>query len=410
MKHFDADIVIVGAGLAGLSFAIGLANTPLRICLIDAKPDKPFDTTQSRPLSLNATSHRILKNLSLWKHVALQATPIESVHISEHGRFGTARLHAAETGESALGYVIDIADLANALRARTQTQNNLTILQPATVESVHCDSSVASLTLKQQNKIRTLTTSIVIAADGSQSHIVSQLGFTKIQKNYAQCAISATVSLSKPHNNIAYERFTQSGTIALLPMTKQRAGLVWTMPENQKDDMLHLSDDDFMARLQQLVGYRAGFFQALSARNTFPLHFSKVHERFKQRIIILGNAQQTIHPMAAQGFNLSLHDAMTLADLIVAHYQSNDTPIDALLCQQFEKQCAQHQQQIIQGTNMLVNLASSQTKLAKFARGFAINFISFCPTSRHLLSKFGMGTLTTLTKSARPVAESEKSG
>lgn len=402
MTNMHYDIIIVGGGLVGLAFALSLQDTDLSIAVIDAKPYKPLDKTQSRPLSLNDTSHRILKNLGLWKDVEKNATPIKQVHVSERSRFGAMRLCADEVGVDALGYVINIIDLFAALQNKTLHQKNLTLIQPATVADITFQPNAATLSVNTESGASQLNGSLIIAADGSHSQLVERLQLEKEQRDYNETAVTAMISISQHHNFTAYERFTKEGTIALLPRTQNTCGLVWSVDTRQAENLLSLNDSDFIHKLHDNIGYRVGHFEKISQRHSHPLRFSHVQKRVKNNVVILGNASQTIHPIAAQGFNLGLIDAVTLSDKLKQcdDIQKNQDELLKL----FEADCAEHQQNVIRFTNSTVNIFQSQHPIVTHGRSLALNLLGLCPKSRQLIAKFGMGKLRKGTKSACTVA------
>ncbi len=402
MTNIDYDIIIVGGGLVGLAFALSLQDTDLSIAVIDAKPYKPLDTTQSRPLSLNDTSYRVLKNLNLWKDVEKNATPIKHVHISERNQFGALRLRAEEVGAEALGYVINIIDLFAALQTKTLSQKNLTFIQPATVNDISFQAKTAALSIDTESGAQHISGALIIAADGSHSQLVERLHLNKEQRDYNETAITAILSLSQHHDFTAYERFTKEGTIALLPLTHNTCGLVWSVCTDKTENLLSLSDGEFIDKLHENIGYRAGHFEKISKRHSHPLTYSYVSERVKNNVVILGNASQTIHPIAAQGFNLGLIDAVTLSDKIKPH--SNIHMLQAELLKQFEADCAEHQKNVIRFTNGTVNVFQSHNPAVMHGRSLALNLLGLCSKSRQLVAKFGMGKLRKCTKSACTVA------
>lgn len=400
----EYDIIIIGGGLVGLSFALSLENQDCSIALIDAKPQKPFDKTQSRPLSLNASSQCIFANLKIWDALATSAAPIKTVQVSERNRFGVVNLRASDVGADALGYVTDIADLANTLFGRTKAQHNLDLLQPATVENVITDGDEAHLNVKLNNSVHTLKSKLLIAADGANSRIASTMHFTREKHDYAQTAITSTLNCTSAPCHTAFERFTDNGTIALLPLGKNKYGLVWCAQTETAKALLALDDSVFLKKLQTHLGYRAGYFEEVAKRNALPLSYSHVRERYKKNVIILGNASLTIHPVAAQGFNLALHDAITLSDMLAPHMQDKARWVRESFLKEVDEALGEHQKTVMQFSNKLVDLYHNTHPLCGVARSLALNFVSLSQHSRQIISKFGMGQLAKRTFRARTVA------
>ena len=387
--HFD--IIIVGKGLVGLAFALALQDTTLSIALIEAKPLAPFPVAFSRPLSLNEISCQILKKLGVWETLAGEATPITGVHISEQHRFGAIRLSATECKVPALGHVVDIATLFSALQEKTKLQKNITCIQPATVKNITFNEHDATLHITTECSQHTLTATLVVVADGHSSTLSKLLNLHTEEYDYQESAITATVNVSKPHGGMAFERFTKEGTIALLPRASHAYGLVISAQKTQANTLLALEDAAFLTWLQTQMGYRAGSFQNLSKRALSPLKYFRAHERVKQNVILLGNASQTLHPVAAQGFNVGLVDAATLADYIQAKPSLQTAMKEQHLLQTVDAVCAQHQNQVIDFTKAIVAIYHHQTPAVSCGRGFMLHFLGLSPSFRQKIAKFGMG-------------------
>ena len=308
------DLAIVGGGLVGASLAVALGAGPRRVVLVEAAtPPASAPAWDERCIALNDASRRIFESWDVWAPMGAQAASILATHISEQGRFGAARFAASEAGIDALGYNVPLRAIGAALQARMSTLQGLRLVQPAKVESLKVDDDAAELGLTTGE---TLKASLVVAADGARSSVRALLGLAAQSQDYGQQAIVSAVRLPRGHGGVAYERFTPGGPIALIPKPDHDASLVWTVANERADALLALSDADYLDAAQQTFGGRLGRFAALGRRWAHPLARVMSRALSSPRVVFVGNAAQSLHPVAAQGFNLGLRDVATLAALL----------------------------------------------------------------------------------------------
>jgi len=313
----DYDIAIIGGGLVGASLAVALAGTPLRVALVEAAaPPASLPAWDERCIALNDASRRIFGSYGLWNALAAEAAPIAATHISERGRFGTARFSAAEAGLEALGYNVPLRAIGAVLLARMNAVPRLDLLQPARLVALRPGEQTVELEVESAGTVRTLRACLVAAADGARSAVRELLGITAARRDYAQHAIVSAVRLSRPHLGVAYERFTPDGPIALIPKPDDAASLVWTTPDACIESRLALDDAAYLAQAQDCFGGRLGRFTALGRRWSYPLSRVLSETLNAPRTVFVGNAAQSLHPVAAQGFNLGLRDVATLAEMV----------------------------------------------------------------------------------------------
>lgn len=371
-NHYD--ILIVGCGLVGASLAKALCHCPKKIAIIDAKTPQPLTEAQTRPISLSYGSHLILKRYGLWETLAAHTTPIHTVHISEKGHFGVTKLQASDMEVDALGYVVPLHSLYNTLQQSLNKQTNLTLITPNAVTDATYIRDGMKLTLQDDT---TLTAKLVIAADGTHSAMrqLMQIGVDCVDNQ--EHAIVAT--LSAQHQNVAYERFTKLGVIALLPQAQNRVGLVWTSKDPQT--ILALDDTAFLTLLQKQIGYRLGKLHEVSARHSHPLKTLLAKEQTRPHFVLLGNAAHTLYPLAAQGFNLSLGDLATLADVI-----ASEKPLAT-----YDALRQRPQQQIAWLTQSLSSIFTHHNKAATLARNIGLLAFDHCLPIKRKLTKLTMG-------------------
>lgn len=313
----DFDVLIAGGGLVGASLAAALAPLPLKIGVVEAVPfGKPGQPSyDDRVTALSLGSRRIFERIGVWPRLTVEATPIRAVHVSERGRFAKTRLHAEELGVEAFGYVLPNRVIGAAVSGLLAQQSNLQLLAPAKVTAVQLQpqNAVATVTADGERQLRT---KLLIAADGAQSEIRKQLGIAARIWEYGQSALVCNLSVERPQTGNAYERFTDQGTLALLPMGAERYALIWTAEDARIQTLLTLPEAEFLLAAGALFDGRFGGFSRLGKRQSYPLKLVRAQVQRRARVLVLGNAAHSISPIAAQGFNLSLRDVATLADIL----------------------------------------------------------------------------------------------
>jgi 2-octaprenyl-6-methoxyphenol hydroxylase len=323
----EFDVAIVGGGLVGASLAIALAPSGKRVALVEAAaPPKSQPSWDERCIALNVASRRIYEHLGLWPALRAEAEPITATHISERGRFGVTRFTAEEIGEEALGWNVPVRHLGAVLWRRLGELPNLTLICPAKVEQLchedlrHPGESRGPVSLRLDSRFRgndteEIAARLIVACDGAQSAIRTALDIGAQERDYHQVAIVGAVRPERPHRGVAYERFMPGGPLALIPKPDGRCGVIWTVPAEAAPEMLAWSDAEFMAELQTAFGTRLGRFLEVGRRNGHPLARVMSDALTAPRVIFAGNAAQSLHPVAAQGFNLGLRDVATVAEL-----------------------------------------------------------------------------------------------
>lgn len=388
----DADIAIVGGGLVGASLAVALAPLGLRLLLLEAQP--PGDALPAwdeRCIAINAASQRIFASLGLWDILAPSAEPILSTHISERGRFGVARFRAAEAGLPALGYNTPLRALGACLAAQLPALPNLVVLAPARLLQLQLAADAATLVVQTGDGERELRAGLVIAADGARSSVRERLGIAADTRDYGQCAIVTAVRPQRPHAGVAYERFLPGGPLALLPRPDDEQGhacsLVWTVPAARRDQLLAWSDADFLRAAHEAFGERLGRWETLGRRSAYPLE-RVISERLSApRVLLLGNAAQSLHPVAAQGFNLGLRDVATLAQLL----REAADPGAADVLAAYEQQRARDRARVAGFTDGLVRLFSNAVPGLRELRHWGLLMLDLTPPLKQAVMQQNLG-------------------
>lgn len=325
--HYN--IAIIGGGMVGISLALLLAqkNPQWTIALLEAQPfaqdnelhyQPSFD---SRSTAIAQGSVEILRELGVWESLAKHATAIAQVHVSDAGHFMGGLIDAKSYNLDAVGYVIENQWIGRVLLSQLAMHKNITCIAPVCVEKITPQQLGTTLVLKSSDETSELHCQLAVIADGGDSPLRKSIGIESHSKNYYQTALIANVAYSEAHKGVAYERFTEQGPLALLPLGEshnaRESALVLTLPNAMADEILSLSDDDFLSHLQQRFGYRLGKFLRVSKRHAYPLQLVTAAEQIRSHIVLVGNAAHFLHPVAGQGFNLSLRDCACLANTLL---------------------------------------------------------------------------------------------
>jgi len=392
-KPLDYDIIIAGGGLVGASLACALSNENVRIAVIE--PVTPGMAVQpsydDRGLALSYSTIQILDCLGIWQSIKKNANPIRRVHVSNRKHFGFVHLHADMMQVAALGYVVIARDLGQGLLKKINEAKNIDVLCPANVEGINVLSELAEVTINKNNKTKTIKSKLVVAADGTQSKLRDLLRIEAKVRDYQQTAIVTNITPSQPHQDTAYERFTTTGPLALLPLTKQRCAVVFTVNSQNADQFLEMEDEKFLQALQSRFGRRLGKFQRIGARKSYPIKQVNVNEQVMDRVVVLGNAAHTLHPNGAQGFNLGLRDVAGLAEILVPAIRAENDPGDRILLDNYLALRAQDQKNVIQFTEGLASLFYNELPHKIITRNLGMLFTNMIPPLKRSLMRRAMG-------------------
>ncbi len=377
-------IVIVGGGPVGSVLALALQQRGIATTVLEARASGASHADK-RALALSYGSRMILEKLNVWDEIAPHATAINTIHISQRGGLGRTRLNAVDHNLPALGYVVAYGALTKALDAKLQ---NMEILYEAIASQVKSDLDCGQVTFSQDGKERTLSSSLVIVADGGNS--LEMADIKRETKEYGHNALVSKVRCELPHNNIAYERFTSQGPMALLPNGERDFSLVWTGEKNAVNTLLALDEKTFLSQLHAAFGDRVGEFLSVEKRMSFPLKLSTLKPSIASHLVVIGNAAQTMHPVAGQGFNVGLRDAWTLADLII------NSPVEKLgseeMLKAYGKQRQRDTKSSILFTDFLVNIFSNDLLGISALRGVGLGFLDIVkPAKSFLVGKMSFG-------------------
>lgn len=405
-SDYDYDVLIIGGGLVGASLACALDGLDLRIGLVEAAPltVNAHPSYDDRTLALAQGARRIFQTLGLWEALAPTATPIRRIHISERGSPGVAHLDRREEGVEALGYVAEARGVGAALLAKLATLRGVDLLCPARLETVAVGSAAAAVTLRWgQEGIVARRARLLVAADGANSPVREQLGIAAWRWEYGQQAVIANVTPTLPHQNVAYERFTEDGPVALLPMSENRCAVVCTVNDSDVTAVMARDDAGFLALLSERFGERLGPFQRVGQRQTYPLFLLKAREQARERVAVIGNAAHTLHPIAGQGFNLGLRDVATLAEVIAEAWRAGEDLGALKVLNRYADWRRWDQRQTIVFTDVLNRLFANPLLPVRMARNLGLLAFDLCPPVKRAFARQTMGLQGRLPKLARGV-------
>ena len=385
-KQFD--VVVIGGGLAGASCALSVAKTnpTLNIAVVEANQvtgdyHPSFD---DRSIALAQQSVEYLQSLNLFEQNAPYTAAIKKVSVSDRGHFGKAHINCDEFAKPSLGYVVEVNPFGRALHLRL-TQSNITLLCPDSVTAIEQTLHSNTLTLQSGEQ---LNAALLVIADGAQSPTRSLLGLGFNTQPYEQGAIIANVEVAGGHNNHAFERFTQNGPMALLPMSNNRYSLVWCMRQDQVEQDMALNEQDFISALQSAFGYRGGQFTKVGMRTSYPLVYGQVESLTAHRTVVIGNAAHAIHPIAGQGFNLGLRDVQVLSNLIA---NSQHDLGSYAFTREYSKKRSDDIKTVMSLTDALVRLFSNSSRVLALGRSIGLFSMDLFPALKAPLAKQLMG-------------------
>jgi 2-octaprenyl-6-methoxyphenol hydroxylase len=385
-----ASLAIIGGGLVGASLALALqAGAKARgwtIVLIE--PFAPGNEWQpsydARSSALSLGSQQLYARLGLWPALSERAEAIRDIHVSDRGHCGATRMSAAEQGVPALGYVIENAWLGHCLW-RALDQDVVTWRCPAEVTAMRALEDGYRLTLDDQSG---LDCDLAILADGGRSGLREQLGIGVRTTPYEQSALIANVTPSRAHGGQAFERFTAQGPMAMLPLPDNRCALVWTRPHDELQRLLALDERAFLAELQATFGYRLGGLRKVGSRHEYPLALIEAEEQVRAHLVVLGNAAHSLHPVAGQGFNLSLRDVQALAEVLL---NGPVTPGDLATLLSYRQRQQQDQTLTVGFSDRLTRLFSRGDAWLAAGRNLGLLGLDLLPPAKRWFTRQAMG-------------------
>jgi 2-octaprenyl-6-methoxyphenol hydroxylase len=402
MRQFD--VAIVGGGMVGASFALALRATNLRVLLIESVP--PDSVSQpsfdERTTALGNGSRQIFESLGVWPDMAAESASIRSIHVSDAGRFGVARLDAREQGVHAFGYVVPNRVIGRVLWQALREAPNVTLAVPAQLKNATLREDCVLLDVVIDGNVEKIRAAVAVAADGAGSVLRASAGIEAAVEDYEQVAIVVNAATETPNTGEAFERFTESGPLAVLPVTGGGYAVVWAVKPERAAVLVSLDEPAFAAELLRAFGWRAGRWTRIGRRNTYPLALSRAADTVAGRVVLIGNAAQALHPVAGQGFNLGLRDAATLAEMLAGAAAKSDFSIMlGGLLGKFSAWRDEDRRGVTRFTDGLVKLFGSDTPGLGLVRNFGLLLFDMSPAAKRALSRVSWGFAGRMPRLAR---------
>jgi len=402
----DYDLIIIGGGMVGATLASALRDQSIRIGIIEAYPfgSSSQPSYDDRSIALAYGSRQIFAGMGLWQNLSPQVTPIHQIHVSNSGHFGVARLDRRESRVEALGYVVENRVVGGILSEVISSYENIDLITPAQLSDISVTKSQATVTYEQNNESYQITAPLVVGADGAMSRLRELLGIGIERREYEQSAIIANVSTELPHNNVAYERFTDTGPIALLPLGDDRCSLVWTVKPTEVEGLLEMEEREWLRLLQQRFGYRLGRFLRVGKRSSYPLALVRAEEQIASRVVLVGNAAHTLHPVAGQGFNLGVRDVAGLAQVIADKYKEGADWGSISVLNEYGQWRRRDHRQVITFTDTMARLFTNSFPPVVVGRNLGLLALDLFPPLKNMFARRTMGMAGRLPRLARGIA------
>jgi 2-octaprenyl-6-methoxyphenol hydroxylase len=399
MSGTQVDVAIIGGGMVGASLAVALAGTGIRTMLVEgtAPGSSMQPSFDDRTTALGNASRRIFQGLGVWERMASEAAAIRTIHVSDAGRFGFARLDAGEQGIEAFGYVISNRVIGAALWEKLQHATDLLLRMPVRPEQVQINDSGVTFTVAAES----VSARLVVAADGAHSVVRTTARIEADVADYDQVAIVANVAADRPHDGTAYERFTRSGPLAVLPLHDGSYGVIWACSPERSREVLSFDDATYLRELQERFGWRAGRFVRAGSRASYPLKLTRATATVAPRTVLIGNAAQALHPVAGQGFNLGLRDAAMLAEVLL--HAEGDVGSPELL-QRFAAWRAGDRSGVVRFTDGLVKLFGDTRPGVGLLRNLGLLLFDLSPPAKNALARVSAGFAGPTPRLARGLA------
>jgi len=390
MTRFD--VLIVGGGLAGASLALALEPLGLRVALVEAVTERQriASAAGDRALALARGSVDIFQELGIWKHVGEHATPIKTIHVSDKGHFGKTRLHASDLGLEDFGHVVTARHLEKAV-FEAGRKRAIEYICPATVTGLQTEATEIQIELESKEQLKRCRSRLVVAADGGNSRIRQWAGIGQWVNDYQQTALVANVLTEIPHHFVAFERFTDTGPLAMLPLQGSKCAMIWTHERKNAREILSLTPQDIQVRLQETFGWKLGRLKLEGNVKSFPLCLIRAKRLFAERIALVGNAAHQLHPVAGQGFNLGLRDVMALSRLLEKRVLQGGDPGALTLLEKYAKGRLSDHNKIIGFSDGLIDLFTPATIPLALARNLGLTALDHLPMAKRWFARQAMG-------------------
>ena len=403
------DVVIAGGGMIGIAMALSLSSFDLKIAVVEKikRTNREQPSFDDRSTALSRSSQNMFEAMGIWEKIKEASTPINKIHVSEKGQFGFSHICSKEQQVEALGYVVINRVLGEVMLSELENKENIKMFCPYEIDSFSEQQTDCNISLKPNDKKKSkieLTSQLLIAASGADSGLHKLLGINSNVVNYHQDAIIGNVMTAIPIENRAFERFYSEGSIAFLPLANNRSAFIWILPNHKSEIMMNVSNNEFLEMLQKEFGLRLGKMSDLGNRVKYSLYLTRALRLHTKRSVLVGNAANGLHPIAAQGFNLGLRDVATLSDCIYEEIinEEFETNIGKILNKYSAWRNPDHKK-LTYFTDGLVRLFDSKSRSMSILRRAGMVGFDLIPGFRKLFVKHTMGLAGKLPRLSRGI-------
>ncbi|GAM65743.1 2-octaprenyl-3-methyl-6-methoxy-1,4-benzoquinol hydroxylase [Vibrio ishigakensis] len=397
----NVDLAIVGGGMVGLTLALALKDTDMRIAIIEGAETKEIsDEPASRVSALSRASERILQRLGAWDNIAQhRCTPYNQMQVWEKDSFAKIEFTANDVLQDNLGYIVENQIIVSGLLKQVEQMPNVTFYRPNRCQSLAVGEREAWLTLDNGQN---LTAKLVVAADGANSWVRQQQDIPLTEWDYDHTAIVCNVEMEEPHQHTARQVFTKHGPLAFLPLDDDKlCSIVWSQQTDRATELLNLSEEDFIKHLVVDFDLQLGRVQSISERQGIPLRMRYARDFARSRIALVGDAAHTIHPLAGQGVNLGMLDAASLAEELKKLWDSGKDIGDYLNLRHYERWRKAEAVKMISAMQVFKELFSGDDPVKKLVRGMGMNLAGSLPGFKNEVMHRALGLKGDLPKLAR---------
>ena len=403
MSEKKTDIVVVGAGLTGLSFCNLLKDTNTKIFILDNHSEEYFrEVNNDRHIVLSNTSKIILEKLSLWEKIENYCSKVKNIHISKKNIFGSTLIRSTDENLDSLGYQVPIKYLIRCLYENIKNVKNFEFLYASEVLEVS-NGNLVKLRYKQNARENLVIANSAIFSSGYTDSIFQDIFIEKVEKKYNQNAVACEVISSENNSDTAYERFTDQGIIAAIPRKENSWTLIYSTSEEESEKIINFSKKDAKIYLQKLVGKKCGIFSHVNNIKSYPLQLKYYKKFINKNICLLGDAAHTLHPIAAQSFNLSLRDCTFLTNQIKKNKSKENVKYEDIFQEYYEERIKE-QIRLVKFTDFLASYIHGNGFFKNNLVGVGLMFLDInknirVNTIRYLLGvNFSQSLITNLTE------------